>query len=378
LAVILADGGGGLSDLGAVREQEASFGEVASDSAEFRTVDRIASELGVRRRLHGMRFVVHGAGAIGGVVGARLHQSGHDVTLIARGTHLAAIRRDGLTLLTPEERSVLRIAAAGDPGDVRWRGDEVVLLAVKSQDTDGALGALRAAAGHGVSVVCLQNGVENERRALRLVERVYGATVMAPTAHLDPGVVEAYGTGVSGTIDVGRYPAGVDGLAEQIVAAFGESRMLARAVPDTMRLKYAKLLLNLADAVDALCGAGDATAGLIQRARAEGEAALTAAGITFLEEDVSDLWGRWERMGVGEIAGRPRAQSSTWQSLQRGAGSVETDYLNGEIVLVGRLQGVPTPINAALCAAAARAVRDRATPGSVSVADVLAMAAAPA
>jgi 2-dehydropantoate 2-reductase len=325
-----------------------------------------------------MRFVVYGAGAIGGVVGARLHQSGHDVTLIARGAHLAAIRRDGLTVLTPEDRLVLRIAAAGGPGKVQWRGDEVVLLAVKSQDTDGALGALRDAAGRGVSVVCLQNGVENERRALRLVERVYGATVMAPTAHLEPGVVEAYGTAVSGMIDVGRYPAGVDRLAEQIVAAFGESRITARAVPDTMRLKYAKLLLNLANAVDALCGAGDATAELIQRARAEGEAALAAAGIAFLDEDVSDLWGRWERIGVGEIAGRPRAGSSTWQSLQRGAGSLETDYLNGEIVLVGRLHGVPTPVNAALCTAAARAVRDRATPGSVPVADVLAMAAAPA
>jgi 2-dehydropantoate 2-reductase len=336
-----------------------------------------ASTGAVRRRtLPGMRFVVYGAGAVGGVVGARLYQSGHEVTLIARGAHLEAIRRGGLTLLAPEERSVLRIAAVGDPGEVRWCGDEVVLLAVKSQDTDGALGALRDAATHGVSVVCLQNGVENERRALRLFERVYGATVMTPTAHLEPGVVAAYGTEVSATIDLGRYPAEVDGLAEQIVAALCESRILARAVPDTMRLKYAKLLLNLADAVDALCGAADTAAELIQRARVEGEAALTAAGIAFLEEDVSDLWGRWERMGVGEIAGRPRAGSSTWQSLQRGARSLETDHLNGEIVLVGRLHGVPTPVNAALCVAAARAVRDRATPGSVPVADVLAMASA--
>ena len=67
-----------------------------------------------------MRFVIFGAGAIGGAVGARLHQSGHAVTLIARGAHLEAIRRDGLTFLTPVERVVLPLPAVGDPGDVDW------------------------------------------------------------------------------------------------------------------------------------------------------------------------------------------------------------------------------------------------------------------
>ena len=134
-----------------------------------------------------MRFVIFGAGAIGGVVGARLHQSGHAVTLIARGAHLDAIRRDGLTLVTPVERVVLPIPAVGEPGGVDWTGDEVVLLATKSQDTLAALTALRDAAGSAVPVVCLQNGVENERVALRLMDEVYGAVVMLPAAHLEAG-----------------------------------------------------------------------------------------------------------------------------------------------------------------------------------------------
>src|SRR5581483_10253715 len=99
-----------------------------------------------------MRFVVFGAGAIGGAVGARLHQSGHAVTLIARGAHLEAIRRDGLTLLTPVERAVLTLPVADGPGGVQWTGDEVVLLATKSQDTLRALTALRDAAGGAVPV----------------------------------------------------------------------------------------------------------------------------------------------------------------------------------------------------------------------------------
>src|SRR6201995_4773560 len=110
-----------------------------------------------------MRFVIFGAGAIGGAVGARLGQSGHAVTLIARGAHLDAIRDHGLTFLTPVERVVLELPAVGDPGAIDWTGDEGVLLATKSQDTLAALTALRDAAGSAVPVVCLQNGVENER-----------------------------------------------------------------------------------------------------------------------------------------------------------------------------------------------------------------------
>ena len=287
-----------------------------------------------------MRFVVFGAGAIGGVVGARLHQSGHDVVLIARGPHLRAIRADGLTLLTPDERTVVSIGTAAGPGEIDWGADDVVLLATKSQDSVGALTSLRDAAGTAVPVVCLQNGVENERVALRLMETVYGAVVMAPTAHLEPGVVEAYGSVLSGMVELGLYPAGIDARCESIAAALTRSRIEARAVGDVMRRKHAKLLLNLGNAVEALCGAGEASEELAERALEEGRAVLEAAGVEFEAPDVSDLEGRWARMGVREIGGRRRGGSSTWQSLARGTGSLETDYLNGEIVLIGRLHGV--------------------------------------
>src|ERR1700742_3559614 len=163
-----------------------------------------------------MRFVIFGAGAIGGTVGARLHQSGHDVTLIARGAHLEAIQRDGLRFVTPVESAVLALDAVADPAGVGWTGAEVVLLATKSQDTLQALLDLRGAAGPEVPVVCLQNGVENERAALRLMGEVYGALVMLPAAHLEPGTVEAYGADISGHIDVGRFPDGVDDRCEAI------------------------------------------------------------------------------------------------------------------------------------------------------------------
>ena len=325
-----------------------------------------------------MRFVVFGAGAVGGVVGARLHQAGHDVALIARGAHLEEIRRSGLTLETPSERSILRIPAAGDPAELAVGAagaEDVILLATKSQDTAGALDALQRAGAWDVPIVCLQNGVANERLALRRFGDVYGAVIMAPTAHLRPGAVEAYGTLASGMIDLGRYPDGTDELAEQLAAALAESQFRSRVWPDVMRLKYAKLLLNLTNAVTALCAQDDRIGELRERVTAEGRAALDAAGIDHHDDGVDDLAGRWAQIGVSDIAGRERAGSSTWQSLARGTGAVETDYLNGEIVLVGRLHGVPTPVNAALCRLAAEQARGGAAPGALSVDDVLAVAA---
>jgi 2-dehydropantoate 2-reductase len=322
-----------------------------------------------------MRFVIFGAGAIGGAVGARLHQSGHAVTLIARGAHLEALRRDGLTFVTPVERAVLPLPAVGDPGDVDWTGEEVVLLATKSQDTLGALTALRDAAGSAVPVVCLQNGVENERVALRLIDQVYGAVVMLPAAHLQAGTIEAYGAQTTGQVDIGRYPAGTDQRCEELCAALAASRLDSHAVADVMRLKYAKLLLNLTNVVGALFEASERRRELAELVTAEGRAVLDAAGVSYVAREISDIEDRWRRWGVRDIDGRSRAGSSTWQSLARATGALETDYLNGEIVLQGRLHGVPTPLNERLCELAAAAALQRRGPGILSADDVLAVSA---
>jgi len=323
-----------------------------------------------------MRFVILGAGAVGGVVGARLHQAGFDVTLIARGAHYDAIRRNGLRFETPVQRVVLELSVHDDAGAIAWSADHVALLAIKSQDTAGALASLSAAVPWSLPVVCLQNGVENERLALRRFANVYGAVVMAPTAHLEPGVVQAYGSVLTGIIDVGRYPGGVDERCGAIAGALSAANFSSEARADVMRLKYAKLIVNLGNAVHALCGNGPDSDELITLARQEGRAALRAAGIDCVAEEVDDVRGRWERMQVRGIDGRERAGSSTWQSLARGAGAIETDYLNGEIALLGRLHGVATPVNGALCELADRVARVRGEPGQCSPQDVLAQARA--
>jgi 2-dehydropantoate 2-reductase len=291
-----------------------------------------------------MRFVVFGAGAIGGVLGARLHAAGHDVALIARGAHLDAIRERGLRVLDPSGDHTFRIPTAAHPRELDLAAQDVVLLTVKSQDT---LGALEALGGAEAAVVCVQNGVANEREALRRFERVYGVCVMCPGAHLEPGVVVAPSSPLTGLLDIGRYPEGADTTAEQVAAAFESATYESVVRPDVMRWKHTKLLVNLANAVEALCGRAAIHGELAALARAEGERCLDAAGIPYVsaEEDAARRAGK---LSSQPVAGAERVGSSTVQSLVRATGTIETDWFNGEIALLGRLYGVPTPANALL------------------------------
>ncbi|TKK85110.1 ketopantoate reductase family protein [Herbidospora galbida] len=318
-----------------------------------------------------MRYVIIGAGGIGGTIGARLFQSGHDVILSARGSHLAALRSTGLRFITPNGTETLRIPAVGGPADLELREDDVLIVATKTQDTAAALAAW-APHADGLPVVCAQNAVENERLALRLFADVYGMLVWMPALHLEPGTIVAYGTPKSGMLSVGRYPQGVDKLSETIAADLDRSGFASWADPAIMRWKYGKLLGNLGNAVEALAGPDPAGLDLAGRAREEGVAVLTAAGIDVTTPD-EERARRGRLVEHGEIEGVPRPGGSSWQSLAKGSGTIEADYLNGEIVLLGRAHGVATPVNAMLQREANRAARESRPPGSLSVGELTAL-----
>jgi 2-dehydropantoate 2-reductase len=317
-----------------------------------------------------MRFVVFGAGGIGGVIGARLAQHGHDVLLIARGAQYAALRQHGLQIESPDAVARLDVPVVEHPEDITWSADDVVLLTMKTQDTLAALRDLAAAAPLETPVVCVQNGVENERLAARWFTRVYGVCVMCPTTYLTPGIVQAWSSPTTGILDIGCYPAGVDSTAETVVAAVRASTFVCEARPDIMRWKYGKLLLNLGNAVEALCGPAARQGPIGAQARREGLRCLEAAGIAYVAED-EDAARRGNLLRLRPIAGQKRGGGSSWQSLQRRARSIETDYLNGEIALLGRLHGVATPVNALLQRLANRLARDSSLPGTMSAEGLL-------
>ena len=137
-----------------------------------------------------------------------------------------------------------------------------------------------------------------------------------------------------------------------------------------MAWKYRKLMLNLGNGVDAVCAAGDGgrRAGPAGQRRGRARAAPTAGipVVTDAEDDerrgdiLRSTTGPWQRGG------------STWQSVQRGGGTVEIDYLSGEIVLLGRLHGVPTPVNELLQRVASELARNGGEPRSLDAADLLA------
>jgi len=317
-----------------------------------------------------VRVVLVGPGAVGGVVGGRLFQHGHDVVLVARGAHRDAIAARGLTVEWPEGAVTLPVPVVGSPADLTYGPDDVVVVAVKSQDTPGVVDALAAVAPSATPIVCLQNGVANEVAFLRRFSSVHGVTVMAPTWHLEPGVVRAYTHEAAAILDIGRWPGGTDAVDDAVAAAFCASGFESVARADIRRWKYAKLLLNLGNPVDALCPRDADFDELARRARAEGQAVLEAAGIAFTSE-AEDRERRGDILRIIPIDDRTRPGASTWQSLARGL-PVEVDHLNGEIVLLGRLHGVPTPVNELLQAATHAAVAARTPPGSVPAGDLLA------
>jgi len=325
-----------------------------------------------------MRCVVIGAGAIGGVVGGRLFQHGHDVVLVARGAHHDAVRDRGLTIQCPTGEVTLAVPVVDQVGRTDLGADDVVLLAVKSQDTAGVVAALEPVAPAGLPVVSLQNGLENERVLLRHFDPVYGVCVMFPATHVEPGVVQANSTPVEGLLDIGRYPAGgaetdtTTDIAAAVADAFRSAGFVSEVRPDIMRWKAAKLLLNLANAIDAVCGLEGAAGQLFLRAQDEGRRCLAAGAIDHVSE-AQDAERRGDLIQLRRIDGKRRVGSSGRQSLERKAGAIEADYLNGEIVLLGRLHGVPTPANALLQRLANQCARERRPAGSWSPEEVLAL-----
>jgi 2-dehydropantoate 2-reductase len=143
----------------------------------------------------------------------------------------------------------------------------------------------------------------------------------------------------------------------------------SEARPDIMRWKYRKLLMNLSNAVQAVCRPPGRSE-IRQRVLQEGIACLDAAGIDVVsaEEDEARRAGR---LNIRPVAGRPRGGGSSWQSLQRGTGSIESDYLNGEIVLLGRQHGIATPVNTELQVLARDLARRGASPGALTVQEFL-------
>lgn len=318
-----------------------------------------------------MRYVVYGAGAIGSGIGGHLFRTGHEVLLVGRPGHVEKIKQDGLELVTPAETYRLAVPAVSSADEVRWRDGDVALLCVKSQDTDRALVEIRAAGAdpQTLPILCCQNSITNEPAAARYFRHVYGVLIVIPGVFLADGVVHNPIRGNAGYVEVGLFPSGVDDLAREVAAALGRAGYATGANAGVMRAKGAKMLGNLGNAMGAITdGKGD-NRPYMAEVRREAEACLTAAGVPFESREEFGARASSNR-GTTELPPGLRNLGSSWQSLLRRQGTIEADFLNGEIVRLGRLHGIATPYNEVLQEVSSAMAIRREAPGKYTADDL--------
>jgi 2-dehydropantoate 2-reductase len=328
------------------------------------------------------RYVVVGAGAVGVTLAAELHESGSEVLLVARGAQLAALREKRLRFARPSGVITLDLPFAAGPDEVALAEGDVLVLAVKAQDTEQTVAdwAWRPVAlpdggqdlaARALPVVVLQNGLDSERTALRRFEVVLGTSIWIPSVYVEEGVVVNPAAPTPAVLWIGRYPHGDDHPAlNRLAVDLRAAAIQVQLVPEIIGWKTVKLVANTENALDALYRDSPLRAQAIRLLADEARAVFTRAGLPIVDRgrlSTVDLSGFHSQ----QIPGHPRGGSSTWQSLAR-SGSLEVDFLNGEVLLQARLAGVEAPANAAVLERIRRAVLEGTPVGSLDDADLAA------
>jgi len=301
-----------------------------------------------------VRSVVYGAGAIGSVLGARLHRAGHDVVLVARAGHVNAINEKGLRVFGIEEY-VVEVAASSDPSVVK--GADLVFLTVKTQDTKTAVEEFSPYLEDSAYVVSLQNGVRNPEIIASIVgeERTVAGVVRFMASYLKPREVEYTW---KGNCIIGEMEGTVTDRMKRI-AEYVSPTVETRTSTNIGGEMWTKLILNLINIPLALTGMSfpfgfrDEHLRLITEAAwSEGVDVARAAGIKADYQDL-EMWlgllkdGARRNAWMSQLSPDIRVHPSTHQALVRGS-TDESDYLTGEIIRLGVEVGVETPVNTLL------------------------------
>ena len=299
-----------------------------------------------------MRIAVLGSGAVGGYYGAKLARAGHEVTFIARGAHLAAIRDRGLEIKSPAVGD-FTVRARAEEDTSRVGPVDLVIVSVKAYDNPTALPLIRPMLGDGTSVLTLQNGVDSvaEVAAVAGESRTIGGTTYIATALTAPGVIEQNGTHrriVFGEV-FGELPRTSERV-QQIHEAFSGADIQSETAPDGRVPIWEKFIFLAPTA--GFTGAARLHVGPLRsdsfireqyfKACAEIEQIARAEGVPIAAN-------QRERISV-YVDGIPGTmRSSLLIDLSQGK-RIEVETLLGSVVRRGERAGVPTPVNATLYA----------------------------
>jgi len=295
-----------------------------------------------------MRVAVMGAGGVGGYYGGCLCAAGEDVTFIARGAHLAAIRQDGLQVKSVAGDFQIQPKATHDPAAVG--PVEMVLFCVKSYDTESAARQMLPMVGPETAVLCVQNGVDNEETLARIVgaEHVLGGVVHILSTVSAPGIISQ--TAGPRTLRFGEMDGRLSPRAERILQVFRGASVqteISQRIQVDLWEKFLFICAHGGVTALARLGIGEilgcpATADFYRGVMEEIAAVGKGKGIA-LPADAVDRALAFAR------SLQPHMRSSLAHDLERG-NRLEVEALVGTVVRSGREVNVPTPLNAAIYA----------------------------
>ena len=296
-----------------------------------------------------MKIAVMGAGALGGYFGARLHQAGHEVWLIARGPHLEALRRDGLRLISPKGDANLPDIRATDRPDEIGPVD-LILFMVKNRDVETAGAALAPLLGPDTFAVTCQNGVTAPDRLAAVIGavRVVPGVARIPGEIVEPGVIRhtaPLDILIFGETDGTDSPR-VRMLAD-VLAQAGTSPQIAGSITHELWSKFCgqSVLASLTTLTGLDIGPlrdNPASRQLFQDAIREA-VRVGQAAVPGLPDCFAPNWDFVERL--------PHDMHASMLDDRRRNKPLEHEYLSGDVVRLGAAHGVPTPIHSVLYAA---------------------------
>jgi len=308
-----------------------------------------------------MRIMIMGAGAVGGYFGSRFQLAGQDVCYIVRGDHLKAMNEKGLRIEGVSGNTILQVKASQDPSDFGIM--DLVVITVKSQDTPQAIDMIEPNVGKDTTILCLQNGVENEERIIERygIERTLGGVAYIRVGVEAPGLIVNQ---TSGRIAIGRFQeGGPDSQRVEEIKHMIEQAGISISVTDNIMLrKWGKLVWNaMFNPVSVLTGHSSyhlkedpSIRGLFEGIITEVVQVAEREGYHLDKEKIFAKMFDLSRAVRG-------TKTSMLQDYEKGK-PLEIDALNGAVIRKGEEHGIPVPINISIVGMIRGKVEQRAEP----------------
>lgn len=327
------------------------------------------------------RYIIFGAGAIGIAAGGLMLNSGLRVTFVARPAFAEALRQ-GVRVIQDGEEFIVKSDAVNAADELTPEGGDIVIITTKSQATQSVIEDLSRVYERTTPIVCLQNGTRNEAIARERFDTVYAALVMMSAVQLQPDLI----TVPRGRyFAIGCYPEGLDETARRIADDMNRAGLEVTPSSYTMAMKWGKLIANLNNSTHTITGywleqglADASMRELMLAVREEGLRVLEAAGIAVEPPEGEPSPIRIFKMNEAlrkpadpdvdpmQLPEERRTYPSMWQDLKLGRKSNEAEFLNGEIIELGRRFGVETPYNSTLLELVNRMFAEGESPGIMS------------